>query len=215
MFTGLVQAVGTIRGKRPADGGIVFEIGCPFKALVLGESIATDGVCLTVTRDVGDGFEAHASTETLAKTTLGELNIGDEVHLERALNADDRLGGHLVTGHVDGVGALVSKTPDGDNLILHFRVPEPLAPFIAPKGSITIDGVSLTVNGVRGTEFEVMIVPFTQKETKLGRIPNGGPVNLEVDILAKYVARLLGKPGVDGVSDGGVTLDLLKRHGYL
>lgn len=215
MFTGLVQAIGKIRGKRPGDGGVVFEIGCPFDALVLGESIATDGTCLTVTRDIGGGFEAHASTETLAKTTIGRLEIGDEVHLERALQASDRLGGHLVSGHVDGVGALASKKPDGENLILTFRVPETLAPFIAPKGSITIDGVSLTVNGVRGTEFDVMIVPFTQKETKLGRIPTGGEVNLEVDILAKYVARLLGKPGVDGVSDQGVTLDLLKRHGYL
>jgi len=223
MFTGLVQAVGSIRGKRPADGGIVFEITAPFDGLtdgltdgfILGESIATDGTCLTVTRDLGGAFEAHASTETLAKTTLGNLEVGDEVHLERALKASDLLGGHLVSGHVDGVGSLVSQRPDGENLILNFRAPETLAPFIAPKGSITIDGVSLTVNGVRGTEFDVMIVPFTQKETKLGRLRSGGAVNLEVDILAKYVARLLGKPGVDGVSDGGVTLDLLKRHGYL
>jgi riboflavin synthase len=168
-----------------------------------------------VTRDLGDGFEAHASTETLAKTTLGGLRKGSRVHLERALAMGDRLGGHIVTGHVDGVGTLVERRPVGDNLEVTFEVPETLAPFLAPKGSITVDGVSLTVNRVRGTRFDVMLVPFTQKETKLGQIPVHGRVNLEVDVLAKYVARLLGKKGVDGEDDGGVTLDLLKRHGYL
>lgn len=215
MFTGLVQAVGTVRDTRPASGGVVLAIEAPFESLVLGESIATDGTCLTVTRDLGDGFEAHASTETLAKTTLGGLRKGSRVHLERALAMGDRLGGHIVTGHVDGVGTLVERRPVGDNLEVTFEVPETLAPFLAPKGSITVDGVSLTVNRVRGTRFDVMLVPFTQKETKLGQIPVHGRVNLEVDVLAKYVARLLGKKGVDGEDDGGVTLDLLERHGYL
>ena len=215
MFTGLVQALGTVTETRSVPGGVVLSIRAPFTELVLGESIATDGTCLTVTRDFGDGFEAHASTETLQKTTLGELRPGGRVHLERALRAGDRLGGHLVTGHVDGVGELVRTRAVGENLEVHFAVPEPLAPFLAPKGSITVDGVSLTVNGVRGAEFDVMLVPFTQKETKLGQIPERGRVNLEVDVLAKYVARLLGKKGVDGNDDGGVTLDLLARHGYL
>jgi riboflavin synthase len=215
MFTGLVQALGTVTETRSVSGGVVLAIRAPFTELVLGESIATDGTCLTVTRDLGDGFEAHASTETLAKTTIGALRGGDRVHLERALRAGDRLGGHLVTGHVDGVGELVAKRSVGENLEVTFEVPEPLAPFLAPKGSITVDGVSLTVNGVRGARFDVMLVPFTQSETKLGQIPERGRVNLEVDVLAKYVARLLGKKGVDGKDDGGVTLDLLARHGYL
>jgi riboflavin synthase len=215
MFTGLVQALGTITATRSVAGGVVLSVGAPFTELVLGESIATDGTCLTVARDLGDGFEAHASAETLAKTTLGHLRAGDRVHLERALRAGDRLGGHLVTGHVDGVGQLVERRAAGENLEATFEVPEPLAPFLAPKGSITVDGVSLTVNGVRGARFDVMLVPFTQKETKLGQIPERGRVNLEVDVLAKYVARLLGKKGVDGKDDGGVSLDLLARHGYL
>jgi riboflavin synthase len=215
MFTGLVQALGTLSATRSVAGGVVLSIRAPFSALELGESIATDGTCLTVMRDLGGGFEAHASTETLAKTTLGALRAGARVHLERALRAGDRLGGHLVTGHVDGVGHLVEKRPVGENLEVTFEVPEALAPFVAPKGSITVDGVSLTVNGVRGARFDVMLVPFTQRETKLGQIPERGRVNLEVDVLAKYVARLLGKKGVDGNDDGGVSLDLLARHGYL
>jgi riboflavin synthase len=215
MFTGLVQALGTIIETRAVPGGVVLAIRAPFTEITLGESIATDGTCLTVTRDLGDAFEAHASAETLAKTTLGDLRAGSDVHLERALRAGDRLGGHLVTGHVDGVGALASKRSVGENLEVTFEVPEALAPFLAPKGSITVDGVSLTVNGVRGARFDVMLVPFTQRETKLGKIPERGRVNLEVDVLAKYVARLLGKKGVDGKDDGGVSLDLLARHGYL
>ncbi|MDM7913772.1 MAG: riboflavin synthase, partial [Candidatus Eisenbacteria bacterium] len=144
-----------------------------------------------------------------------EMCIRDS--LKRALAAGDRLGGHLVTGHVDGVGTVVGREPVGDALRMTFEVPQALAPFLAPKGSITIDGTSLTVNGAAGRRFDVMLVPFTRKETLLDSLALHARVNLEVDVLAKYVARLLGKPGVDGIApgEGGVSLDLLRTHGYL
>lgn len=217
MFTGLVEQIGTVLEMDRRPDGATFHIGCSFPSLVLGESIATRGVCLTVVRDSGRGFVAQASAETMAKTALGDLGIGSRVHLERALRAGDRLGGHLVTGHVDGVGQLVGREPVGDALRMTFEVPSALAPFLAPKGSITIDGTSLTVNGATGRRFDVMLVPFTRKETLLDSLAPNARVNLEVDVLAKYVARLLGRPGVDGMSPGeaGVTLDLLRTHGYL
>ena len=142
-------------------------------------------------------FDADASLETLDKTNLGDLTEGDRVHLERALALGDRLGGHLVTGHIDGVGTLAARAPEGDYVRASFEVPKRLAPFLAPKGSITVNGVSLTVNTVVGTRFDVMLVPYTLDETTFGEMRNGTRVNLEVDILAKYVASLMGKPGVD------------------
>ncbi|MFO0693339.1 MAG: riboflavin synthase [Polyangiales bacterium] len=219
MFTGIVQQIGVVRRIERGASGAVLHVGCRFASLVLGESIATQGVCLTVTRDLGDGFLADASAETLATTKLGALRPGSRVHLERALSAADRLGGHLVSGHVDGVGHVVERSAVGDAAKVVFEVPPRLAPFLAPKGSITIDGVSLTVNGASGDRFDVMLVPFTRSETLFDELAPGDAVNLEVDVLAKYVARLLGRPGVDGLDPGsgggGVTLDLLRRHGYI
>lgn len=218
MFTGLVQEIGTVLGFDRGPGGATIHVGCSFPALVLGESIATQGVCLTVIRDTGRGFIAEASAETLATSSLGSLRVHSRVHLERALGAGDKLGGHLVTGHVDGLGRIVERTPLGDAVRMHVEVPENLAPFLAPKGSITIDGVSLTVNGAAGTRFDVALVPFTRASTLFDALPIGATVNLEVDVLAKYVARLLGRPGVDGIapnaSSSSVTLDLLRKHGY-
>jgi len=217
MFTGLVQQIGTILSLERDSKGATIHVGCSFPELVLGESIATHGICLTVIRDSGRGFYAEASEETLVKSVLGDLRVNERVHLERALGATDKLGGHLVTGHVDGVGRIVERIPLGDAVRMIVEVPSELAPFLAPKGSITIDGVSLTVNGATGNRFDVALVPFTRKETVFDALPVGARVNLEVDILAKYVARLLGRPGVDGVppgGSGGVTLDLLRKHGY-
>ena len=217
MFTGLVQQIGEVRRVDRDGEGARLDVACAFDALELGESIAVDGVCLTVTRDTGAGFVADASLETLARSVLGERGPGAEVHLERALSAGARLGGHLVSGHVDGVGTVAARSPLGDALKMTFEVPAPLAPFVAPKASITVNGVSLTVNGVRGRRFDVALVPFTRRETTFDALPVGARVNLEADILAKYVARLVGRPGVDGVTDesgDGVTLELLRRAGF-
>jgi len=191
MFTGLVESKGTLvrRTQHGRDARLVVrgDLVTPGKdPIVLGESIAIDGVCLTVDTIVEPGgpgastFEVDASSETLAKTTLGSLAIGASVNLERALPIGGRLGGHIVSGHVDGVGRVREKI-----------APAELARFIAPKGSICVSGVSLTVNGVSGSSFDVMLIPHTRDKTSLDALAVGAPVNLEVDILARYVARLL------------------------
>ena len=197
MFTGLIEQVGTIDHLERRDDGLSIRIACALHPYELGESIAVNGTCLTVKSFSDEHFDADASLETLDKTNLGDLGEGDRVHLERALALGDRLGGHLVTGHIDGVGALSSRAPEGDYVRASFEVPKRLSPFLAPKGSITVNGVSLTVNTVAGTRFDVMLVPYTLDETTFGEMVNGARVNLEVDILAKYVASLMGKPGVD------------------
>ena len=214
MFTGLVTDLGEVRAAARTSEGASFEVACALDGLVLGESIAVDGCCLTVAALVQGGFRCEASAETLARTTLGGAAAGRQLHLERALALGDRLGGHIVTGHVDGIGRLVAVRPLGDSLQATYEVPEPLARFVAPKGSIAVDGVSLTVNDVEGARFEVVLVPYTRTATHLDRHALGTPVNIETDVLAKYVARLLGQPGAPGAA-GGVTLDLLARQGYL
>jgi len=220
MFTGLVQEVGRIEAIAPGAKGAELRLGSSrLTELVLGESIAVDGVCLTVKAIVPGGFTVDASDETMGRTTLSARRVGDPVHLERALSLGDRLGGHLVTGHVDGVGRVAAHRPRGDALEVTYEVPEPIAPFLAPKGSITVDGTSLTVNEVEGRRFRVVLVPWTRAETKLDGTAVGDPVNLEADILAKYVASHLGRPGVTGDGSGegasGVSLDLLRRQGYV
>lgn len=197
MFTGLIEQVGTIDHLERRDDGLSIRIACALHPYELGESIAVNGTCLTVKAFSEGHFDADASLETLDKTNLADLSEGDRVHLERALALGDRLGGHLVTGHVDGVGTLAARAPEGDYVRASFETPKRLAPFVAPKGSITVNGVSLTVNTVAGTRFDVMLVPYTLDETTFGEMANGTRVNLEVDILAKYVASLMGKPGVD------------------
>lgn len=219
MFTGLVAELGSIRRVERSAQGARLDIGCTFEQLELGESVATNGVCLTVAQLVRGGFLCDASAETLAKTTLSTAAVGQPVHLERALRAGDRLGGHLVSGHVDGVGRLVDRAPLGRALKVVVELPDALAPFLAPKGSIAIDGVSLTVNGAVGNRFDLALVPVSQGKTLLAERPLGSAVNLEVDVLAKYVARLLGRPGVDGVAPenpeagGALTLEALRRAG--
>jgi riboflavin synthase len=201
MFTGLVAKTGTMAALRPAGPGRELGARLTIRArfadgpLALGESIAVNGVCLTVDSIAAgedeDEFEVDASAETLARTTLGALGAGSPLHLERALRAADRMGGHLVTGHVDGVGTLADRRSVGDAVWMAFRVPDDLAKFIAEKGSIAVDGVSLTVNAVEGDRFEVTLIPHTLERTTLGALAPGGRVNLEVDLIARYVARLL------------------------
>ena len=157
---------------------------------VLGESIAVDGCCLTVASRLSGGFEVDASAETLARTTLGDLPLGKKVNLERAVRAGDRLGGHLMTGHVDGVGELVSRRPVGDSVAMTFALPRELARFVAPKGSIAVSGVSLTVNAIGDVGFDVVLIPTTLASTNLGELASGDRVHLEIDLIARYVARL-------------------------
>jgi riboflavin synthase len=212
LFTGIVTAVGEIVSRLPGPAGAVLRIRSPWTDLAPGESVAVDGACLTVTRREASGvFEADASSETLARTTLGEHGPGDAVHLERALRADDRLGGHLVTGHIDAVGTVsAAREAGGGAWAVTVRLPEPLLRQVAPKGSIALDGVSLTVNEVRGSEVGVMVVPHTSRATKLGRLRAGDRLNVETDVLAKYVQRALG-----AADDGrGVTAELLAQAGY-
>lgn len=193
MFTGLVALTGTLATRNPRGPGARLVVRGRFDdgPLALGESIAVDGVCLTVDSILPDGFEVDASAETLERTTLGALGPGSRLHLERALRAGALLGGHLVTGHVDGMGTLVERRPLGEAEWMALRAPAELSRFIAEKGSIAVDGVSLTVNAVRGDCFEVALVPHTLSKTKLGALTPGGRVNLEVDLVARYVARLM------------------------
>ena len=195
VFTGLIEDLGAlVRADRRSDALVmtVRPAAIAVAGLGLGESIAHDGVCLTVTATHGDSYEVLAGAETLAKTTLGERRVGDKLHLERALALGDRLGGHLVAGHVDGVGELVSRVDRGANLVLTYRPPAPLLRYVIVKGSIAIDGVSLTVNEVEGDEFGVNLIPHTQTVTTLGELRVGRRVNLEIDQVARYVERLLG-----------------------
>ena len=201
MFTGLIEQVGTIESMNRRDDGLLIRIACKLHPYTLGESIAVNGTCLTVKSFSETHFDADASLETLDKTNLEDLATGDGVHLERAMALGDRLGGHLVTGHVDGVGKLVRRDSEGEYLRVTFEVPNRLAPFLAPKGSIAVNGVSLTINEVDGAHFNVMLVPYTLDETTFALMEPGHRVNLEVDILAKYVASLMGRPGVDAPDD--------------
>jgi len=199
MFTGLVETIGHLRHK---TGGAVarMQIEAALGKLDLGESIAVNGVCLTVDRILASGFEADVSPETLTRTTLGNLTLGSQLHLERATPLGGRMGGHVVLGHVDGLGQVTDLSSRGDAKRLEIKVPGTLAPYLAEKGSVCIDGVSLTINRVEDRPgsgnsssviFEVMLVPHTLGRTLLGNLRPGHSVNIEVDVLARYVARQL------------------------
>ena len=197
MFTGIVQGVGTVTAIEPRGGDVTLVIDTGEVSLAgveLGGSIAVSGVCLTATRLDGSQFQADVSRETLSLTTLGERAVGSRVNLEKALLAGQALGGHYVTGHVDGVGRLLSRHDDARSVRMEFEVPGELARYVARKGSICIDGVSLTVNGATGDRFDVNLVPHTLAMTTLGELQPGRRVNLEVDIIARYVERMM-RPG--------------------
>ena len=191
MFTGIVTALGNIAEVTPTAGGVRLTVTAPDLKLLdgqVGESIAVNGVCLTAITISAAGFDADVSRETL-RCTAG-FNQGARVNLERALKLSDRLGGHLVSGHVDGVGAVVSVQPAGDNRVFVFEAPHEVARYIAVKGSIAINGVSLTVNEVNNMQFSVNIIPHTLAATNLGALATGARVNLEADTVARYVERL-------------------------
>lgn len=216
IFTGLIIEVGRVRSvDRRADGAyIVIEAQRVLEGTRIGDSISINGVDLTVV-EMGRGFfSADASLETLKRSTLGGFRAGSRVNLERALAVGERLGGHMVQGHVDGTGELLSVTPEGNAYRMRFRFPRELGRYIAMKGSITVDGISLTVAGLGDDWFEVAIIPHTWRETILSEIKNGDAVNLEVDVLAKYVERLM--TGDEDAADvpSKLTVEYLQDRGY-
>jgi len=218
MFTGIIQAVGKIGRIEPrgGDSRLSVETGAlDLRDATLGDSIAVNGVCLTAIEYDGARFAADVSGETLTRTTLGGLKTGSEVNLELALQPTTRLGGHLVSGHVDGVGEIVERRADGRSVRFTVRAPERLARYIAEKGSICIDGISLTVNGVHGAQFDLNIVPHTLEETTLHAARVGQKVNLEVDVIARYLERLLLGDEAAKTDGGGITRELLARQGFL
>jgi riboflavin synthase len=198
MFTGIVVDVGMVKAQEPRGGDVRMVIGIDRidpVGLHLGDSICVQGCCLTVTELIGRAFAADVSRETLSLTTLGDLAVGSPVNLEPSLKAGDALGGHLVSGHVDGVAHVDSLSGDARSTRVKITVPKHLAKYIARKGSVAVDGVSLTVNEVQGATFGINLIPHTQQVTTLGRLAPGGRVNLEIDQVARYVERRLGESG--------------------
>ena len=221
MFTGIIQSVGEVRRLEPRGGDVRLTIGSGKLRLAdasLGDSIAVNGVCLTAVTLAADAFAADVSRETLSLTTLGGLTSGSPVNLEQALTLSTPLGGHLVSGHVDGVGEILERREDGRSWRLRIAAPPELARYIAHKGSICVDGVSLTVNSVDGACFELNIVPHTLDETIIAGYRTGTRVNLEVDLIARYLERLLlGEQAAHssgGASGGGLTREFLAEHGF-
>jgi len=216
MFTGIVQAVGKVRESTRQGADVRLRVAAgklDLSGISLGDSIAVSGVCLTVAALHQDGFSADVSAETLRCTTFAALRASAAVNLEKSLTLAAPLGGHLVSGHVDGVAEVKERGAVGQSLRYVIEVPVPLAKYIAAKGSICIDGVSLTVNTVHGAAFEVNIVPHTRQETTLGELAAGDRVNVEVDLVARYVERLLA--GDKDAPHGGMTRELLARQGYM
>jgi riboflavin synthase len=217
MFTGIISAVGTLTALQPRGGDVRLRVATgklDLRDAQLGDSIAVSGVCLTAVELPGDGFWADASRETLERTILGGVAPGMKVNLEKALTPTTRLGGHLVSGHVDGVGVVTEWQPDGRSWRLRIQAPDALARYIAEKGSICVDGVSLTVNRVDGAAFELNIIPQTLAETTLADFQVNRRVNLEVDLIARYLERLLLGERAAQPGGGGLTEALLREHGF-
>jgi riboflavin synthase len=194
MFTGIIEEVGEIVALEQCKGDMKLRVKTnqlDISKIQLGDSIATNGVCLTVARLYQDGYESDVSSETLSVTSIENWSIGTKVNLERSLTIDMRLGGHLVLGHVDGIGEVIDRFSDARSERFRLRAPAKLAKYIAQKGSITIDGISLTVNKAEGSEFELNIVPYTLEHTVMNSYQKGTKVNLEVDVIARYVERLM------------------------
>ena len=211
MFTGIIKAVGTISTMQVRNGDVRLSVrsaGLPWSDLDIGESIAVNGVCLTAVALHDDGFDTDVSTETLDVTALGSLAEGAAVNLEPSISLGERLGGHLVSGHVDCIGTVTGRVADARSIRLSIEIPGDYARYVARKGSVCIDGVSLTINAVSGNSFEVNIIPHTAEVTIIGSYAVGSVVNIEVDLLARYLERLISKDG------DGISLEFLKAHGY-
>jgi riboflavin synthase len=220
MFTGLIEGTGSLirMDRRGSDAQMVIQAHFHMEHIQLGESISVDGACLTLVSFSGDVFNVDVSVETLSRTTLGKKTPGSSLNLERALRLGDRLGGHLVTGHVDGIGTLLDRYQEGRSWRLMFRAPPGLAPYIIEKGSIAVNGVSLTVNGCCDDGFDVNIVPHTGEATTMGKWRKGDEVNIETDLMGKYVEKMLKawRTYDESVSDKKhINVDFLQKHGFL
>ena len=216
MFTGIIKGLGTIKEISHKKNLIVLKVDTKklFRQIGIGDSIAVNGVCLTVIKNSATEFTADVSGETLSRTTWGRRRAGDAVNLETALTLSTPLGGHLVSGHVDGVGTVVDRREQGRSEQFRIKVPDGLSRYIAEKGSICVDGVSLTVNTVQAAEFTVNIIPHSFVETTLSSLQDGSEVNLEVDILARYLERLM--LGEDATRSGSnITREFLTAHGFI
>jgi riboflavin synthase len=217
MFTGIIEAIGTVAEIKTIGGDVRLTVRAPglsWRQVQLGDSVSTNGICLTVVENLGDGFRADVSRETLSLTTLGDWRPGTAVNLEQALTPQSRLGGHIVSGHVDGIGEIVSRHGDARSERFQVRAPDALAKYIAHKGSITVDGTSLTVNAVNGAVFDLNIVPHTLKETVIDHYKVGTRVNLEVDVIARYLERLLLGDKAAQPESTGITAAFLAENGF-
>jgi riboflavin synthase len=211
MFTGIIKAVGRIEGLERREGDVRLSVradGLPWGEYEIGESISVNGVCLTAVALHADGFDTDVSIETLDVTALGALEAGSAVNLEPAISLGERLGGHLVSGHVDCTGKVLARDTDARSIRLAIEIPKEYARYVAKKGSVCVDGTSLTVNEVSGSVFELNIIPHTAEVTIIGDYAEGTVVNIEVDLLARYLERLIDRDG------DGISLDFLKAHGY-
>ncbi len=217
MFTGIIEGKGKLIEKRPSGGGMIFGLEADFTLTdpEEGESIAVNGVCLTAREISGRRFLVDVSPETLSRTNLGNLAQGSRVNLERALRLSDRLGGHMVSGHVDAVSSILEKKPEGGFVRFIFSVPAGFGKYIIEKGSIAIDGISLTVNYVDEKKFSVAIIPHTLQITNLGLRNQGDTVNIEVDLIGKYVEKLLASNKDEKTAGSGINPAFLAEHGFM
>lgn len=216
MFTGIIEGVGQIRAIRRKGGGAEIEIGCDFdlEKTNVGDSVSVNGCCLTVTSRLGKSFWADLSPETLSTSTFSEAREGDPVNLERALKVGERLSGHIVQGHVDGVGKVVDIKEHSGSREFVIEIPGNLLRYVVEKGSVAVDGVSLTVNRCEGASFSVMVIPHTQLKSTFQTMKRGDMVNLEVDIIGKYVEKLTFLDSEEYEKDSRITEEFLKKHGF-
>jgi len=218
MFTGIIEGLGAIAAIRPSGQGRRLTVDADFElsGSKIGDSISVSGACLTAVRIAGRRFDADVSPETTAKTTFGAARVGERVNLERAMRLSDRIDGHLVSGHIDGPGVIESREAVGNVLVVTISVPEELARFMIVKGSVAVDGISLTINTLEPGRFSVCIIPHTAGLTTVGFKPKGERVNIEADMIGKYVERFLSaRQGPAAASSSGVTAEMLARAGFM